>query len=311
MERLKVKKIFITGSSGFIGRNLKEYLQKKFTVFAPSHKQLNLLDADKVRIYILKNKINVILHCALIGGGKEDLEIKDIVYSNLRIFFNITRNSKLVDKIIHFGSGLEYDKNRPLKSVKEEDFDKKIPMDEYGFYKYVCAKYSENSQNIYDLVIFGIYGKYEDYLYRFISNSIIKNLLKMPIVINQNVVFDYLYINDLVKIVGYFISHKPKYKIFNLTSGKKIDLLSIAKLINSVGEFKSEIKILNKGLNNEYTASNNRLLKELTGFKFTPHRDTIKELYNWYKNRMHLNENNKIKQDSHIKFLNIHKSLYK
>ena len=100
------------------------------------------------------------------------------------------------------------------RSILKICFDKKIPMDEYGFYKYVCAKYSENSQNIYDLVIFGIYGKYEDYLYRFISNSIIKNLLKMPIVINQNVVFDYLYINDLVKIVGYFISHKPKYKIF-------------------------------------------------------------------------------------------------
>lgn len=311
MAKNNRKKVFITGSSGFIGRNLKEYLQKNYKVFAPTHRQLDLLDVDKVRKYIIKNKIDVILHCALVGGGKEDLGMKDIVHSNLRVFFNIVRNSQFVEKIIYFGSGLEYDKNRPLKSIKEEDFDKKIPTDAYGFYKYVCAKYSENSKNIYDLVLFGVYGKYEDYLYRFISNSIIKNLLKMPISINKNVFFDYLYINDLAKIVEHFITHKPKYKIYNVTTGKKTDLVSIAQLINSISNFKSKINILNKGLNNEYTASNKRLLKEIKSFQFTPHKLAFAELYNWYKKRVNIIDVDKIKQDPHIKFLKKHKNLYK
>lgn len=311
MARLKGKKIFISGASGFIGRNLKEYLQKKYTIFAPTHKELELLDQDKVRNYILKNKIDLILHCAIVGGGKEDLGMRNIVDSNLKLFFNIVRNAEFVDKIIHFGSGLEYDKNRPLKSIKEEDFDNKIPSDAYGFYKYVCAKYSENSKNIYDLVLFGIYGKYENYAYRFISNAIVKNLLKMPIIINQNVYFDYLYIDDLVKIVEFFTAHKPKYKIYNAASGKKTDLISIAKLINSVSNFKSKIIVLNKRLSNEYTASNKRLLKELKGFKFTLHKTAIKEMYNWYKNRMYLIDIKKIKQDLHIKFIKKSKTLYK
>ena len=297
------KNIFITGGSGFIGRNLKEYLQKKYNVLAPSHKELELLDAEKVRSYILKNKINVIIHAGIIGGKKQDVGLKDVVYNNLRIFFNLARNAQFVERIIYFGSGLEYDKNRPLKSVKEEDLDKKVPSDDYGFYKYVCAKYSKYSKNIYDFILFGIYGRYEDHLYRFISNAIIKNLLKMPITIMRNVYFDYLYINDFVKIVDFFITHKPKYKIYNLTSGKKIDLLTLSKLVNSVSNFKSKIIVLNKGLSNEYTASNSRLIKELKGFRFTPHKVAIEELYNWYKNRMHLIDIKKIEQDQYINFL--------
>ena len=38
--------IFITGSNGFVGSHLKEYLQKnytEYTLFAPSSKELNLV----------------------------------------------------------------------------------------------------------------------------------------------------------------------------------------------------------------------------------------------------------------------------
>ena len=53
---MKRQNIFITGGSGFIGRNLKEYLQNKYKVFVPSHKELDLMMTDEVLDYIKDNR---------------------------------------------------------------------------------------------------------------------------------------------------------------------------------------------------------------------------------------------------------------
>lgn len=50
--------------------------------------------------------------------------------------------------MIHFGSGAEYDKSKPIVKVKETDFGKVIPKDEYGFFKYICSKYIEKTDKI-------------------------------------------------------------------------------------------------------------------------------------------------------------------
>lgn len=290
----------ITGASGFIGRNLCQYLSPKYRIFAPSHKELDLLDAEKVRRYIGKNKIKIIIHSANTGGGRDTLRLPNVIETNLRMFFNIARNASLVEKIINFGSGAEYDKSRPLVKIGEEEFDKRVPADDYGFYKYVSSKYIEKSEKIYCLRLFGVYGKYENYLYKFISNTMVKNLLRMPITIGQNVYFDYLYIDDLVRIVEYFILNRPKYKIYNTTRGEEVDLLTIARTVNDISDYKSEIKILNHGLNLTYTGDNKRLKEEIGNFKFTPLRKGIEELYNWYKKNLAKLDLVKVRKDPYL-----------
>ena len=80
---------------------------------------------------------------------------------------------------------------------------------DYGFSKYLISQYIEKSDNCVCLRLFGVFGKYEDYEYKFISNAIVKNLLQMPIRIRQNVYFDWLYINDLMKIVAILSNMTP------------------------------------------------------------------------------------------------------
>lgn len=303
-----MKNIFITGASGFIGRNLKEYLNKRYSVFAPTHNELDLQDADAVRNFVLKNKINIIIHCANIGGGRDTVELRDIVKINLRMFFNIVRNEDLVEKIIHFGSGAEYDKSRPLMAIKEEEFGNKIPKDDYGFYKYVCSQYIKGAKKITVLRLFGVYGKFENYLFKFISNAIVKNLLQMPIVIGQNVYFDYLYIDDLSGIVEHFIKNNGEHKDYNIATGRKTDLLTIAKLINKISSFKSKIIVKHKGYNLEYSADNKRLTEEIPDFVFTKMEEGIEKLYGWYKIHLRDLDIKKIKKDPYIKFINIHNS---
>ena len=260
--------IFVTGSKGFIGSHLKEYLKVNYAnyiLFTPSSSDLDLYNERDVDNYILSNKIDIIIHLANRGGGTASLDMKNVTEYNLRIFFNIVKHEKNVKKIISFGSGAEYSKHKAIVDAKEDDYLISQPHDEYGFYKAIASKYIEKSDKIVQLRVFGAYGENEDYRYKFISNSIVKNLLNLPIVINKNVYFDYIYIDDLIKIIDWFISNESKEKIYNVTTGKKIDLISLANLINETSDEQSEIRVLNDGLNNEYTSSNNRLLGDIGG----------------------------------------------
>ena len=59
-------KILITGTNGFVGRNLKEYFQKKYDdLYCPKRGELDLLDTKKVHEYLVKNAFDVVVHCAV------------------------------------------------------------------------------------------------------------------------------------------------------------------------------------------------------------------------------------------------------
>ena len=295
--------IFITGSSGFVGSHLKEYLLSHHhdTLFTPSSKELDLSDEKAVDTYILENKIDMIVHTANRGGGRDTIDMKNVTEYNLRIFFNLAKHEKSVQKIISFGSGAEYGKHKPIINAKEEDYLKALPLDEYGFYKSITSRYIEKTDNIVQLRIFGAYGEYENYRYKFISNAIVKNLLHLPITINKNVYFDYIYIDDLVRMIDFFMHNDTKEKIYNVTTGKKVDLITLAQYVNDVSDFQSEIHVMNEGLNNEYTSNNERILKELGNFQFTSHKNAIAKMRRYFQENLDKLDIQTIKDDPYLK----------
>lgn len=293
--------ILIIGANGFIGRHLREYLAKNtiYTLLTPDSKTLNIADETSVHTYIDKAKPEIIINCANRGGSR-DCGNDNIVHENLRMFFNIVKHSNKVSKIIHFGSGAEYSKHKPIVDIKEENADITIPLDEYGFYKSVCSKFIEKSDNNLNLRIFGCYGEYENYEFKFISNAIVKNLLHLPITINKNVFFDYIYIDDVVKIVDYLLQHNSKHNVYNISTGNKVDLITLANLINKTSDFTSEIRVINEGLNNEYTSNNSRLINEIYGFEFTPHSKAIIQMRSYYSSILNTIDREKIKADPYM-----------
>lgn len=276
--------IFITGAHGFVGRNLTEYLTRttSHTLFIPKSSELNLLDENAVDEYVRKHNIEIIIHGANRGGGRDTAEMSDVVHTNLRMFFNIVKQASKVKKIIHLGSGAEYSKHKPIVDATEEDALSALPHDDYGFYKSICARYIDQCDNIYNLRIFGAYGKYENYRFKFISNAIVKNLLGLPIEIMQNVYFDYIDIDDMVPMIAHFIEHDGQYRTYNISKGEKVDLHTLAQTINEVSEFKSEISVKNRGLNLEYTSCNDRIMDEYP-FHLSTHRETIARLMQYYQ----------------------------
>jgi nucleoside-diphosphate-sugar epimerase len=297
--------VFVTGSTGFIGKNVVQYLQDRYDIIAPKHKELDLLAQNDVNRIFKDYDIDYVIHCANIGGTRKNRDAWEILDKNLRIFFNIVENQHRFKKIIHLGSGAEYNKDCAPARVTEEYFGKHIPIDEYGFSKYIMSKYIEKSQKIYCLRLFGIFGRYEDYEFKFISNAILKNLLHMPINIRQNVFFDWLYIDDLLHILDYFLINDPAYRVYNITTGVTTDLVSICKIINSLSDFESEIIVENEGLNLEYSGDNRRFLHEIDDFQFKSMGESIKDLRDYYKEILHEINAESICEDKYAKYCKI------
>lgn len=276
-------KILITGAHGYIGGNITKSLQKNYRLLKPSHAELDLLDEKATLNYFKKHPVDVVIHCAVVGGSRKEEYERGMFYDNVRIFFNLVRCQRYYQRMINIGSGAEYDKRYPIVRVKEDDLDKRVPSDEYGFYKYVCANYINQVKNIVDLRVFGMFGEGEDYRYRFISNAICRHIFGLPIVMVQDVYFDYMDILDFMKIIEYFVKHQPTYSAYNIGTGKKVNLRTIAQKINLIVGEKREIIVNKPGLNNEYTCDNGRLMREIPGLRLNDFDETIRRLYFWYK----------------------------
>ncbi|MDX2083717.1 MAG: NAD(P)-dependent oxidoreductase [Rickettsiales bacterium] len=278
-----MKKILLTGGTGFIGKNIVEsYLAKKYQIIAPSRLDLDLSNDESVVNFFKNNKnFDVVIHSACKAGHRNAGEVTGLFYTNTRMFFNLVKYSDCFGKLINIGSGAIYDMQNYQPKMKEEFFGNTIPKDEHGFCKYVIGNYIEKSENIVDLRIFGIFGKYEDYAIRFISNVICKTIFDLSITIKQNRKFDYIYVDDLIPILDFFIEQRNNYKSYNITPNSAIELLEIAKIINQISKKNLPINVAQEGFGSEYSGDNSRLKKEIN-LKFKKIEDSIDELYHWY-----------------------------
>jgi len=203
------------------------------------------------------------------------------------MFFNLVRNDGRFGKMIHFGSGAEYEKTGLPARVKEKYFDTRVPTDPYGFSKYICAKYIESSQGLVELRLFAVFGAYEDYTVRFISNACCRALKGLPIVLRQDIVLDYLYVKDLVKLTMWFIENDARHKAYNVCSGRPVALTELARVISRISAQVSGrnpgVSVLTEGMGPEYSADNSRMLTEMGGYRFWNLEDSISDLYAWYE----------------------------
>lgn len=274
-----MKNILLTGSGGFIGKHLKNQLSGKFNLFTPRSYQLNLLDKDDVKQYVEDNNIEYIIHSASCGVRiSPDATIDEVAKPNIEMFKNLSVLTSKDRPMITIGSGAEYDKSRPLCKIKESDFGKSIPKDPYGYSKYLISKMIEEKDNILNLRLFGIYGLGEDKS-RVTSCIVNSNIAKEPIILNQNVKFDFIYIDDFCRIVEYFLNNSTNEKFINVSPTESIEIIDLAKIVNDFSDYKSEIIVKNPGMNREYTGDNAKLLSIIKDFSFTSYKEGMKKFY--------------------------------
>jgi len=280
-----MKKILITGGNGFVAKNLFEQLQNTYSILAPDRQTLDLTDTEKVFDFIKNNNFDVVIHTATYDAVAK-FSTKDptkVLENNLKMFFNIARCKDYFGKLIYFGSGAEYGREHWIPKMKEDYFDTFIPNDQYGFAKYLMTKYALSNKNIVNLRLFGMYGKHDDWCTRLIPNLCCLAAHGLPLSFNQNKKYDYMYVDDLIKIVKWFIENNSSHNVYNVCSGSVIEYKTIAEKIKLISNKNIEIIIKQDGLGIEYSGRNSLLTSELNNIKFTPFDNGIKELFNWYE----------------------------
>ncbi|MCM1220808.1 MAG: NAD-dependent epimerase/dehydratase family protein [Lachnospiraceae bacterium] len=272
-----MKKILLTGSTGFIGRNILPILQKKYDVYAPKRQELNLLDFNSVEEYLKSHKFDAVIQGANPNPVKNTQSDKPetMLEDSMRIFMNFYQMRGCYGKMLYFGSGAEYGKNRDIILASEEQIGTTVPLDSYGLAKLWMNELARNSSNIYNLRIFGCFGPY-DHESKFLTHVIRSCLRQKTITIRQNCIFDYMQVYDLAEVVSFFIEDHFQYHDYNVCTGRPISLYDIACKIKEKMRSENSIVILKDGWNKEYTGSNKRLLQELPrSFAFTTIEDGI------------------------------------
>lgn len=280
-----MRRILLTGAGprGFVGRNLAPALKERYEVFTPSSGELNLCDYDRVARYLDERRIDAVIHGALqslLHTGAEDVMLHD-----LQMFYNLEKLSGQLEKVLYFGSGAEFDKRFPMENIREESLGRSVPADYYGLEKYIMALRARESRNIYNLRLFGIFGRYEHWQSKFISNLCCKAMYDLPLSIRQNCMFDYLYVEDLAPVVIWFLEHTPKFHDYNVCTGRPVSLREIADVVLEVSGKTLPVPVARTGWNLAYTASRGRLEAEMGPIGLHSLRDAVAELYGYYQTR--------------------------
>ena len=261
-----MRKILLTGATGFIGRNIVPHIRENFNVSTPTRVDLDLLDAYAVRQFLLSGQFDVVIHLANPTGHNPKDKEPEIFERSLRVFTSLESCNDLYEKMIYLGSGAEYGKHRDISLVSEEELGAALPKDSYGLSRYIMSKMTQVNKNIINLRLFACYGP-GDPQHKLIP-SIVNDIEKgKDIELNQDVWFDFLYVEDIYPVLTHFIENSAGFNEYNLCSGQRILISEIANEVKSQMGSSSKIVFRKEGLNHEYTGSIERLSKEIPSWK--------------------------------------------
>jgi len=170
-------RIFLSGGSGMLGKNIREHVgAKQYQIYAPSSSELNLLDTTNIKAYLSDNKIEMVIHCAGLVGGIQ-ANIKDPVgflNNNLLMGINVVNASfqSGIQQLLNMGSSCMYPKDytNPLK----EEYILNAPLEPtnegYALAKivvaklceYMCRQYNVQYKTLIPCNLYGRWDKFDD-----------------------------------------------------------------------------------------------------------------------------------------------------
>jgi UDP-glucose 4-epimerase len=225
-------KILVTGGNGFLGKNiLNSEIFKKYTIFAPSSKDLDLTNKKHIENFLSKHKIDWIINCAVRGGRRTREETSQDFYDNVVSLSNILEYINENTRLITFSSGAEIHKTDTF----------------YGLSKKICTNLICGKDYITNIRIYNIFGRYgmKD---SFVYSAIEKALKNEDIIIWENKKFDVYPVENLLKIINTIIEKRRKeYIEIDSVYYTKYTLYELAEIIKKECSSRSKIIIEKEG----------------------------------------------------------------
>lgn len=254
-------KILLTGASGFVGKNIYNYLFNIYDVIGVGSKNFDL--RDKSQCKDLYNQVNpdIVVHCAgSVGGiGANKENPGKFLYDNLTMGINMIEEARNYDvqKFIMLGTVCSYPKYTKIP-FNENDLWLGYPEETnapYGIAKKTLMKLIESYHEQYsfngvNLIPVNMYGPH-DHFNLTTSHVIPALILKIKKAIEEskksivvwgsgNVSREFLYAPDLSEAVRLSIIKDVGPNPINIGTGEEITISSlvstIAKLMNFDGE---------------------------------------------------------------------------
>lgn len=293
-----MKRILLTGSEGFVGRNLQESLDRRgdFMLCCPRQTEADLTDSAQVARCVEACQPDLIIHSATsntVGKGYDS----DVCEQNLRMFFNLLRFRPRGCLLYTLCSGSSYNRENWVEKMPEDYLGVHVPTDSQGFSKFVIARHARHVEDVVTLRLFGIFGKYEDYRYKFISNTIAKRLSDLDVTLVRDAVYDYLDVDDFCTIVQQLIDRNVRAGEFNVTPDDSVRLSHIIETVDRCLGMSKGYTIATPGLGRPYTGCNRRLRAILDDLQFSSIETSIRKLVRHYSDSGCQIDREALKQD--------------
>jgi nucleoside-diphosphate-sugar epimerase len=291
-------KVLIFGNSGFIGKNIEQFLiNHEIEVFGISNSDGNsdlCLDiCDHHAFNSIKFTPDIVINCASILPENDALRnssyIEKVFKVNVLGAVNIANwaKAKSVKKLFNL-STLVVTKKPWKIDLKETDFE----LPEGNHIAYCMSKISQErimteilsntSTKLTNLRLAAVYGdmmKPEGILFSIFNKAI--NNAKIDLINGDTTSFNFIHVHDVTKIIYALLETEFYYDILNLASFEEIKLIDLAYLIKGIVLSSSEISNIESERLPSYSNVNiDRLLTIINGkFKFIPLNDGLTKLF--------------------------------
>lgn len=299
-------KVLVTGSFGFVGKNICPVLAKNHTVVYMSSNSFDLLDKKQCEELLIYHRPNVVVHAAgRVGGiGANKDNPGKFIYENLLMGVNIIHASMeaRIHKFVLLGTVCSYPKHTPVPFMENhlwsgypEETNAPYGIAKKTLGEMLMAYHAQYGMNSSYLIPCNMYGPHDHFntttshvipaLIMKFHQAIRKGLNSVTLWGTGSPSREFLFAEDLGRAINLAIDKEEKPYPMNIGTGVETPIHALAQMIADKMGYGGEIHYDETKPDGQPRRSlDTTLAEQVLGFKATTNlNDGLDKTIQWYK----------------------------